>query len=398
MLAGGGTGGHVYPALALADALRRRDPEARVLFVGSASGMEASLVPRSGVAFAGLVVRPPRSRSIARTVLALGTGAAGLVQAAALVAGMRPDAVVATGGIAAAPPVLAAWAMRIPVVLLEGNAALGRTNALLARFARAIAVTTDDAAARVAGGRGRVTGLPVRPQVYSTPRADGLRAFGLDPRRRTILVLGGSQGAASLNAAVEDMARRLSSRADLQILHQTGRGWNGTPRAGAASSGNPMGEESQPAAEANASGRGGEAPHGAGLRHIRVPYFEQIGLAYACADLVVSRCGATSIAEITACGLPAVLVPYRYAAEGHQKQNAVPLARVGAAIVVADEELTGERLAAEVLEILDTPGRREAMAARSKALGRPDAAERVLTLLEQLRRPRPAAVSKESHA
>jgi len=398
MLAGGGTGGHVYPALALADALRRRDPGARVLFVGSASGMEASLVPRAGVPFAGLVVRPPRSRSIARTVLALGTGAAGLVQAAALVAGMRPDAVVATGGIAAAPPVLAAWVMRVPVVLLEGNAALGRTNSLLARFARAVAVTSDDASARVPGGRGLVTGLPVRPEVYSTPRGDGQRAFGLDPRRRTILVLGGSQGAKTLNAAVDDMAQRLSARADLQVLHQTGRGWNGTSRAApAASSGTAGPREAaggagvEPRSPRDSAGSG--AP---GLRHIRVPYFEHIGMAYACADLVVSRCGATSIAEITACGLPAVLVPYRHAAEGHQKQNAVPLAVASAAIVVADEDLTGERLAAEVLEILDTPGRRDSMAARSRALGRPDAAERVLALLERLRlRPRGGRLSGE---
>ncbi|HLW46445.1 MAG TPA: undecaprenyldiphospho-muramoylpentapeptide beta-N-acetylglucosaminyltransferase [bacterium] len=404
MLAGGGTGGHVYPALALADALRRRDPAARVLFVGSAFGMEASLVPRAGVPFAGLAVRPPRSRSIGRTALALGTGAAGLAQAAVLVVRMKPDAVVATGGVAAAPPVLAAWALRVPVVLLEGNAALGRTNALLARFARVVAVTSDEASARVPGGRGLVTGLPVRPEVYATPRSEGLRAFGLDPRRRTILVLGGSQGAATLNAAVDDMVRRLSARTDLQILHQTGRGWSGTsepgwPGAAAAEHPDPGARAANPAAR-EISGR---AP--SGLRHIRLPYFEQIGLAYACADLVVSRCGATSIAEITACGLPAVLVPYRYAAEGHQTQNAMPLAHAGAGIVVADDELTGETLAARVLEILDTPGRRDAMAARSKALGRPDASERVLALLEQLRRRsprdgdlRPAAVSKESGA
>jgi UDP-N-acetylglucosamine--N-acetylmuramyl-(pentapeptide) pyrophosphoryl-undecaprenol N-acetylglucosamine transferase len=390
MLAGGGTGGHVYPALAVAGALRRRDPDARVLFVGSAFGMEASLVPRSGVPFAGLVVRPPRSRSIGRTVLALGTGAAGLLQAAAIVAGLRPDAVVATGGIAAAPPVLAAWALRVPVVLLEGNAALGRTNALVARFARAVAVTSDEAAARVPGRRGVVTGLPVRPEVYSTPRADGLRAFGLDSGRRTILVLGGSQGAATLNAAIDDMAQRLSGRSDLQILHQTGRGWSGAadgvPAAGVPAAGVPA---------AGVPDRGASAE---GLRHIRVPYFEQIGLAYGCADLVISRCGATSIAEITACGLPAILVPYRYAAEGHQKQNAAPLARVGAAIVIADEDMSGERLAGEVLDILDAPGRRDAMAARSKTLGRPDAADRVLALVEQWRRPKPAPVSKESRA
>lgn len=381
MLAGGGTGGHVYPALALAVALRRRDPSARVLFVGSASGMEASLVPAAGVPFAGLVVRPPRGRSVRRTAVALGTAAAGFVQSVAIVARFKPDAVAATGGIAAAPPVLAAWVMRIPVVLVEGNAAPGRANAFLARFARAVAVTSDDAAARVPGGRALVTGLPVRPEIYATPRSDGLRAFGLDPARRTILAIGGSQGAARLNAAVDEMVTRLAGRTDLQILHQTGRGWRG-PGTG----------QEAPAAAA------GMPADTAGIRHVRVPYLEQIGLAYACADVVISRCGATALAEITACGLPAVLVPYRYAAGGHQAENAAPLVRAGAASLVADETLDGGTLAREVLEILETPGRRDAMAARSRALGRPDAADRVLALLERVRGGAAAVVSKESHA
>lgn len=394
VLAGGGTGGHVYPALALAGALRRRDPGARVLFVGSASGMEASLVPAAGVAFAGLVVRPPRSRSIVRTAVALGTGAAGVLQAAAVVARFRPDAVVATGGIAAAPSVVAAWAMRIPVVLLEGNAAPGRANAFLARFARAVAVTSDDASARIPGGRALVTGLPVRPEVYSTPRADGLRAFGLDPGRRTVLVLGGSQGAARLNTAVDEMAVRLAGRGDLQILHQTGRGWQRI-------TGGNEGAESATAADLETPLRGAatsRADPGA-LRHVRIPYFDQIGLAYACADVVISRSGATALAEITACGLPAILVPYRYAAGGHQAENAAPLVQAGAAVLVADDALHAGTLVRAVGEILDTPGRRDAMAARSRALGRPDASDRVLTLLERVRRASGrTAVSKESHA
>jgi UDP-N-acetylglucosamine--N-acetylmuramyl-(pentapeptide) pyrophosphoryl-undecaprenol N-acetylglucosamine transferase len=381
VLAGGGTGGHVYPALALAGALRRRDPDARVLFIGSASGMEASLVPAAGLPFAVLLVRPPRSRSLLRTAVALGTGAASLVQAAAIVARFRPDAVVATGGVAAAPPVLAAWVLRVPIVLLEGNAALGRANAFLARFARAVAVTSDEASAHVPGGRALVTGLPVRPELCSAPRGDGLRVFGLDPGRQTILVIGGSQGAARLNAAVDEMVRVLSGRTDLQVLHQTGRGWSGTP------------------ARQQAAAAAPDDTATTGIRHVRVPYFEQIGLAYACADLVISRCGATALAEITVCGLPAVLVPYRYAARGHQAENAAPLVRAGAAVLVADEALTGDALARQVAEILDRPGRRHAMAGASRALGRPDAADRVLALLERVRGDSAAAaVSKESHA
>lgn len=380
LLAGGGTGGHVYPALALAQALRRRDPDAGLLFAGSATGMEAALVPSAGLPFAGLAVRPPRSRAPLRAAVAIVTGAVSLAQALAIVARFQPDAVVATGGIAAAPPVLAAWLWRVPVVLLEGNAALGRANAFLARFARAVAVTSDDAAARVGGGRGLVTGLPVRSEVFSTPRGEGLRAFGLDPARRTVLVIGGSQGAARLNAAADEMALSLAGRRDLQILHQTGRGWQGRE----------IGEFDRTAVS--------NETVAAGLRHVRVPYFDQIGLAYACADLVISRCGATALAEITACGLPAVLVPYRYAADGHQAENAAPLIRAGAAVLLDDATLDGTALARTVAEILDAPGRRDAMAGRARALGRPDAADRVLALVERVRGGSEAAVSKESRA
>lgn len=369
LLAGGGTGGHVYPALALAEALRRRDPAARVLFVGSSAGMEARLVPAAGIPFAGLAVRPPRGGAPGRVLLALASGGASVAQAAALVARFRPDAIVATGGIAAAPPVVAGAALRVPVVVLEGNAIPGRVNRLLARWARAVAVTSEDAAARIPGRRAVVTGLPVRREVPAATRDEGVLAFGLDPSRRTVLVLGGSQGAARLNAAVEEAVGRLRERRDLQVLHQVGLGWASSPHGRA------------PA--------GGEAREVGGVRYVRVPYLHRVGPAYACADLVVSRCGATTLAEVTACGRPAILVPYRHAAEDHQTLNAAPLVRAGAAVLVPDLELSGEVLAREIAALLDTPGRLGEMAARALALGRPDAADRVLDLVAAVAR-RPA--------
>jgi UDP-N-acetylglucosamine--N-acetylmuramyl-(pentapeptide) pyrophosphoryl-undecaprenol N-acetylglucosamine transferase len=368
LLAGGGTGGHVYPALALAEALRRRDPAARVLFVGSSAGMEARLVPAAGIPFSGLAVRPPRSGAPGRVLLSLASGGASVAQAAVLVARFRPDAIVATGGIAAAPPVVAGAALRVPVVVLEGNAIPGRVNRLLARWARAVAVTSEDAAARVPGRRAVVTGLPVRREVATATRDEGIRSFGLDPSRRTVLVLGGSQGAARLNAAVEEAVGRLRERRDIQVLHQVGLGWAASPHGRA-----PAGRE------AREVGR---------VRYLRVPYLDRVGPAYACADLVVSRCGATTLAEVTACGRPAILVPYRHAAEDHQALNAAPLVRAGAAVLVPDLELSGEVLAREIAAALDTPGRLGEMAARARALGRPDAADRVLDLVAALvRRP-----------
>jgi UDP-N-acetylglucosamine--N-acetylmuramyl-(pentapeptide) pyrophosphoryl-undecaprenol N-acetylglucosamine transferase len=368
LLTGGGTGGHVYPALAVAEALRDRAPGSRVLFVGSRSGMEASLVPASGIPFAGLRVQPPRSQRLDRTALALLTGAGSLVDALGLLLRFRPDVVVATGGVAAAPAVLAGWALRVPVVVLEGNVVPGRANRLLARFCREVCVAWEETAAHFPGRAVTVTGLPVRREVYAAQRAEGIRHFRLDPARRTVVVLGGSQGAAPLNRAVEEAVARLGGRPDLQVLHQVGRGWEG-------------GGEEQARYEAREAGR---------VLYVRVPYLDRIGLAYACADLVVSRCGATAIAEIAAAGRPAILVPYRYAAGGHQEDNARPLVRAGAAVLLRDGDLGGEVLAREIGALLDTPGRLTAMAACARSLGRPHAAARVLDILFALGRPRVA--------
>ncbi len=373
LLAGGGTGGHVYPGLAIAEALRRRDSSARVLFVGSRAGMEASLVPASGVPFVGLAVRPPRSRSPWRLVVSAASVGVGLAQAFAVVARFRPDVVIATGGVAAVPTVIAAAVTNVPVVVLEGNAIPGRTNRTLARYSRVIAVSSDEAAARLPAGRTVMTGLPIRREAYTATREDGLAAFGLDRSRKTVLIIGGSQGAARLNTAAEEAVRRLASRGDLQVLHQVGGGWSGVERA---LTGAPL-----PAAPPGPS-----AIEGA-IRYLRVPYVQHIGAAYACADLVVSRCGANALAEITANGRPSILVPYPYAADDHQTRNASALVAAGGAVLVPDAQLTGERLAGAITDLFDTPGRLEAMAASARSHGRPDAADRVIALVSRLAEP-----------
>ena len=377
LLAGGGTGGHVYPGLAVAEAVRRHDPAARVLFVGSRMGMEASLVPAAGVPFVGLPVHPPRSRVPLRLAVSAASVGLGLVQAFGVVARFRPDAVIATGGVVAVPPVIAGAAFNVPVVVLEGNAVPGRTNLLLARYGRIIAVASDEAAARLPAARTVVTGLPIRREVYTATREDGLASFRLDRSRKTVLIVGGSQGAVRLNAAVADAVQRLASRRDLQVVHQIGRGWSGGggdhPPAAVAGGLSPLAEGLSPAVE--------------GMRYLPVPYIEQIGPAYACADLVVSRCGANALAEITANGLPAILVPYPFAADDHQTHNASALVAGGAAVLISDAQLTGERLASAMAELLDTPGRLEAMAASARKQGRPDAADRVAALISRLAQP-----------
>jgi UDP-N-acetylglucosamine--N-acetylmuramyl-(pentapeptide) pyrophosphoryl-undecaprenol N-acetylglucosamine transferase len=256
--------------------------------------------------------------------------------------------------------VVVAAALHMPIVVVEGNAVPGRANRFLARFSRAVAVTSEGIRAALPGGRVVVTGLPVRHEVYSANREEGLRSFGLDPARRTVLIIGGSQGAARLNAAVDDAVARLAGRLDAQVIHQAGRGWDGRTRA------RPAPQRPQ------------------GVAYVRVPYLERIGEAYACADLVVSRCGANALAEITACGLPSILVPYPYAADDHQTKNAEELVAAGGGMLLPDAALSGEALAAEIAALLDKPERLQTMALAARSLGRRDAADRVVTLLASL--------------
>jgi UDP-N-acetylglucosamine--N-acetylmuramyl-(pentapeptide) pyrophosphoryl-undecaprenol N-acetylglucosamine transferase len=301
-----------------------------------------------------------------RVLRSVAEAGASLGQAAVILSRFDPDAIIATGGIAAVPSVVVAAALHMPIVVLEGNAVPGRANRFLSRFSRAVAVTSEGVRAALPGGCVVVTGLPVRQEVYSASREEGLRFFGLDPARRIVLIIGGSQGAARLNAAVDDAVARLAGRLDAQVIHQVGRGWDGGTRA------RPAPQRPQRVA------------------YVRVPYLERIGEAYACADLVVSRCGANALAEITACGLPSILVPYPYAADDHQTKNAEELVAAGGGVLLPDAALSGEALAAEIAALLDKPDRLRTMALAARSCGRRDAADRVVTLLASLAGAAPA--------
>jgi UDP-N-acetylglucosamine--N-acetylmuramyl-(pentapeptide) pyrophosphoryl-undecaprenol N-acetylglucosamine transferase len=213
-----------------------------------------------------------------------------------------------------------------------------------------------DYAAKFFEGKVVVTGVPIdRARVLNGVRERGLRRFGLDPGRMTILVLGGSQGARSINEAMVEAAPRLTDPDRIQILHQTGRVHEGWVRERVAPLGRPV--------------------------YVGVGYIEDIADAYACADLVVCRAGASTLAEVTAHGLPLVLVPYPHAAEGHQDTNARLYAQAGAAVLLPDREMSGERVAALIDRLRGDPAAVQAMAAASRGLGRPDAAARVAALV-----------------
>ena len=349
VVAGGGTGGHLFPGLALAEAARRRGV-AEVLFIGSAHGIEARVIPTTGFALRTIPVRGVRGRGLRGLVSLLTRVPYAVLKAASELRRFGPDIVVGVGGYASFPVIAAAWLQRVPSVLLEQNARPGMTTRVLARFSRAVCTAFPEAAAHLPGATVVCTGNPVRRFEISAPR----------PARSTftLLIFGGSQGAHRINveavAAVRVLAAQISG---LQVIHQTGSADYETVK-----------------------GEYGTVGVNVDVR----PFITDMGAAYAQADLVVCRAGATTLAEIAALGKAAILIPYPFAADDHQRANAESLQRRGAADLILDRDLTSGILAERILGLVRDGDRLESMRRASAALGRPDAAERVLDVCERV--------------
>lgn len=347
LIAAGGTGGHLFPGLAVADELKRRDPTARLVFAGTARGLETRLVPRAGYELELLPILPLNAvgfRRLARGVLALPRG---LVRAAALVRRLRPAAVLGVGGYAGGPVCLAAALAGVRTVILEPNARPGFTNRVLRPLVSHAACAYEEAR-REFGARGVLTGNPVRGGFAALPRK---------PHRPplTLLAFGGSQGSRVLNEALLAALPYLPGAERLRIVHQTGEAMHEVVAAGYA-----------------AAGRQAEL----------AAFLDDMEARFAAADLVLSRSGATTCAELTAAGKAALLVPFARAADDHQRVNARALVAAGAAVMIEERDLRGESLARAVTELVAQPERLEAMENAARALGRPDAAARVADLLE----------------
>ncbi len=367
LLAGGGTAGHVFPALAVARELTARADDVEVVFVGVADRLEARLVPASGFELHTIAAVAIPRRPSPRLLQVPGALRAGVRACRTLITERRAVAAVTFGGYVSFPLDRAAFREQLPLVVHEQNSVPGLTNRVAARWADRVAVTFPGSAPRFRyQERCVVTGNPVRSDVLeldrTARRAAALEAFGLDPERRTVLVFGGSQGARSINRAIVDAHERWGDR-PVQVLHATGVvGYTAAARAW---------EEARAA-----------HPKGPPVR--LVEFIDDMAGAYAAADVVVCRAGATSIAELTVLGLPSVLIPSPHATADHQRENAHALARTGGAAVIDDAELTGERLVDTLIPLLDDPGAYAAMALGARAFGRPDAAQAVARLVLEL--------------
>jgi UDP-N-acetylglucosamine--N-acetylmuramyl-(pentapeptide) pyrophosphoryl-undecaprenol N-acetylglucosamine transferase len=356
VFSGGGTGGHLYPALALADALVELRPDVRPFFVGASRGVEAAILPRRGVDHALLPVEGFARGGGLSGLRALPRLGASLLLVADLFRKLRPEAVVVTGGYAGGPAGIAAGAGRTPLVLQEQNAVPGVTTRLLSLWARQVHVAFPEAVARLprrARARSFMSGNPVRP-APAVGREEARSALGLPTQGLVLLVVGGSQGALALNRTLAEAVRRvergeLARIAGLSVLWSTGPRHHGEALAELAAAGEP-----------------------AWVR--AVPYIDDMPAALVAADLAVSRAGAMATAELLNHGLPAVLVPLPTAAADHQTKNAAALVAAGAAVLAPEAGLTGDALWSHVARLAGDPALRRDMAAAARERARPHAA------------------------
>jgi len=367
VLTGGGTGGHVYPALAVAVALRKLQPGVELLYIGG-DRIEKYVVPQAGLPFRSISVHGIAGRKVPllqrlRALFEIAIGLP-LIQSIRIIREFHPDAVLGTGGYVSGPVLLAARVLRIPAAALDGNRVPGHTSRLVARLVDVMAVAHPEMVAffkgRVRKGtRVEATGLPIRDAVVKTSRDESATALRLDPWRQTLVVLGGSLGSDRINKAVTGAVRGLAEVAELhglQVIHVTGERYAAQAREGRWNT----------------------------LRYRSLGYAGPE--AFALADLIVSRAGASSVAEITARGLAAVLIPWADASTGEQMMNAEPVERAGGAVLIPDAELTPQRLYEVLRELLIDRERLQKMANASKGLGKPEAAAQVAKLVLNLRK------------
>lgn len=352
IVAGGGTGGHLFPALAIAEEIRNLRPDATIIFVGTKDRIEARVVPQEGYPIKTIRAAGVRRALNPENMLFPVKALVSFMQSLMIIKQTNPDVVIGTGGYVCGPVLAAARFRGIPTVIHESNSLPGVTTKLLAPYARKVYLGLVDAAARLRRRDNiEVVGTPTRTKFLPAARPSALKAFQLNPKKKTVLVVGGSQGASSLNLAVLTMVDALG-KSKTQLIWQTGS---------------------------------------TGLDHVRRmlgrrtpgwvgPFIDKMELAYAAADIVVCRAGASTIAELTRIGKPAILVPYPHAAGNHQTHNALALVNAGAAEMIADNDLPAP-LERRLMSLLADKTALKSMSTASRRLGNPNAGKTIAKFL-----------------
>ena len=351
IIAAGGTGGHIYPGIAVAKEILRRDVESKVLFVGTNRGLETKIVPANGFELSLINSQGLKNVGLIGQLKGLFILPKSFLEARRIIRNFQPDVVVGAGGYVSGPVLLTASLMRVPTLVMDSNALPGFTNRRLAPFVTKAALTFEEAVPFF-GKKGIVTGNPVRREFFDIQPKQG-------NEKTNLLIFGGSQGARVINNTIIEALKNLPHD-KLRITHQTGEGDFETIRE-----------------LYNRAGWGDAA-------EVK-PYISDMVEAFAKSDLIICRAGATSCAEIAAAGRAAMLIPLPTAADDHQRKNAEALERAGAARMILQSDLSGEKLANEIIDLINSPDKISTMQQSAKKMAKADAAEATVDLIESLR-------------
>ncbi len=353
LIAAGGTGGHIYPGIAVASEIMRRDPESEVLFVGTARGLEKKIVPENGFQLSLINSAGLKNVGIIGKIKGVSVLPKSFLETRRIIRQFRPHVVVGAGGYVSGPVLLMAAIMGVPTLVMDSNALPGFTNRQLARFVEKAALTFPEAL-HFFGKKGVVTGNPVRNEFFDVPAKEPDQDFH-------ILIFGGSQGARAINKAMVEALPHLSGyEGKLTITHQTGESDFEEIRKSYADS-------------------------GFAASDVR-PFISDIFVEFGKSDLIICRAGATTCAEVSAAGKAAIMVPLPTAADDHQRKNAEAMEKAGAAKMIIQTDLSGEVLAGEIKTFIDAPGELTQMQSAAKNLGRPNAASDTVDIIEELKR------------
>lgn len=359
LVSGGGTGGHIYPALALIEVLKKKDPNAEVLYVGTTRGLETKIVPDAGIPLKTLKIQGFKRSLSLENLKTVYLFLKSVHESKKIIKDFKPDIVIGTGGYVCGAVVYAASRLKIPTMIHEQNSVAGVTNKFLSHFVDKIGICFEDAAEQFPKQKVVFTGNPRAQQVATMKKTGRLyHEYGLTPTKKTVLIFGGSQGARRINEA-SAAAIAAFGKEDYQVLFVTGRGHYDKLKKQVADKNLP----------ANV--------------HM-VPYIADMPAILPEVDLIVGRAGATSLAEITALGLPAILIPSPYVTNDHQTKNAQSLVTRKAALMLKESNLTASSLLEAVNSLMNDENKRQQMAANCKQMGVADAGEQVLAVLEDL--------------
>jgi len=375
VIAGGGTGGHIYPGIAIAEELQKRNIENAILFIGTEDGLERDVISRERFSLKFI-----RSKKVTRK-LSFGLllvpfhVLVGFFQAREILKEYAPDIVISTGGYVSFPVVLAAATLRLPVLLHEQNTIPGLTNRLCQIFARRVTVSYPGSISYFRKNKTVLTGNPVRREVLNAIRSVSRQKLNLDQKRKTVLVIGGSLGARRINEMVVDLMDYFTGEG-IQVLHVVGQrdyGWV----AGRTANRLIDFETEVPIIK----GKKRQMTIAKHKLYHAIPFMYNIWDGLAASDLVVSRAGATILAEITLRGLPSIIIPFPYSAEGHQAKNASVMGAAGASIVIEESKLSSDVLRQSIRMVLDDIGRSRSMSEASKKLSNPYASGRIVDII-----------------